>query len=139
MTAPTTLDDVAYSEAMRMAGVAERAADTLCAAYAGITAISAATGSPKLAAVAGEVGRFVEILVATEMALRDAIDVPVDVRAALDPYADQIAEAGRSILVTVPAPQPGPGTYADGVKTGFKRAQLLAQAQRLPRGGLRRR
>jgi hypothetical protein len=139
VTAPATLNDIAYEAAMRMAGQAEEAADSLCAAYAGIAAISAATGNPKLASVAGEVEPFVKLLVATEMALRNAIEVPAEVRAALDPYADQIAEAGRSILVTVPAPQPGPGTYADGVETGFKRAQLLAEAQRLPRGGLRRR
>jgi hypothetical protein len=115
--------------ALGMASRAERGADEIGQAYAGLSALARGTGCPKISAVAEEIGRFVGMLRGLEVADDGPLGVPVEVVAVLRDYAAEIAAAGRKIVELMPPPEPPPSSYAAGFRDGLHRARLLGAVQ----------
>lgn len=143
MTAPATtpsaaLAQAAHDAAMLLAVRVETAADEIGSCYAGLEALAAASACPKIGAVAGEIGRFVGFLRGLEIADGDMLEVPAETLAALSDFADEIAASGRELPALVIPPEPPAGGYADGIREGLRRAQLLGQVQTMRRRRVRR-
>lgn len=120
---PSATLDAARTLAEDLGHQAEVGADMLLASWAGLRAISEATGSTAAKAGAAHLEEFVKLLLALEICEPCPHPVPAVV-------AERLGHAvAIATHIAPPTPEPGAHDYVAGIRLGLSRSKLLHRKQ----------